>query len=42
MDEYDLKRDFVGRVEGAGLPADVVKALVGDAGLLLAKEDVSA
>jgi len=42
MDEYDLKRDLIKIVEGPTIPADVLKALSGDTGALLSKEDVSA
>ena len=42
MDEYDLKRHFVARVEGTGASRDVFDALARDAGSLLSTEEISA
>ena len=42
MDEYDLKRDLVNKVEGPSVPAESFRALSGSTSLLLSKDDVSA
>jgi hypothetical protein len=42
MDDYDLKRKFVGAVEGAQHGEEIFQALCGDTGALLSGEDVSA
>ena len=42
MDEYDLKRGFVGAVEGSRTRPEVFQALSGDTGALLSRETVSA
>src|SRR5580700_2313119 len=42
MDEYDLKRKFVGAVEGPRARPEIFQALCGDSGALVSKDDFSA